>query len=195
MASYPYLVQTAWWTLRGVLEQWQQEPFRWARERDLQAEIGGRLNQVFSLLGLGTITGPYGHGLPEYPDVQKWARVAFEPYVPYFSNSQKARCHPDIVIWDDLNGRKVPNYENGEIWPIAWACELKYGSRDKGGRDLTKLHLLIEQQQIRHGCLVNVEFPRAADGSGITWEKTDKGRFLWLCQVRSPPLEPTAASA
>lgn len=70
----------AWWTLRAVLNQWQREPFRWARERDIQAELGGRLNQVFSLQGLGTITGSYGHGLSDYDDQQTWARVSFKPY-------------------------------------------------------------------------------------------------------------------
>jgi hypothetical protein len=174
------------------MEQWQGKPFLWARERDLQAEIGGRLTQVFSLQGLGTITGPYGHGLKGYVKEQTWSRVAFEPYVPYVYKGKTERCHPDIVIWDDLNGREAPNYSAGETWPIVWACELKYGSRDNGEWDLEKLRLLIDQKRIRYGCCVNVEFSRAVTGDGITWEQTDMGRFLWLCQVRSPPLEETA---
>ena len=189
MAAYPFMIQTAWNVLRPVLDQWQNEPFRWARERGLQAEIGGRLNQVFSLQGLGTVTGSYGHLLPEYPeDIQSWARVAYEPRVPYKFNEGKYNCFPDIVIWDDFDG--IPDYLNDEIWPIAWACELKYGSNNYGEWDMEKLRLLIDQKKVTYGCSVNVQFSRTAKGIGVAWKTHEEfGHKLWQCLVQSPPLE------
>ena len=188
MATYPHLVQTAWKTLEAVIGQWQLQPFRWIKERDLQVELGSRLGQALSSQGLGTLTGPYGHGLTHYDDVQSWARVAFEPYIPYEANGVRSRCHPDIVIWDDLNGRSSPNYSLSEIWPIAWACELKYGSPDEGTWDIEKLRILIDQGRIQYGCSLRVQFSPADSGNGISWERVDRGRYLWICTVRTPPL-------
>lgn len=186
MASYPYLVQAAWYTLSAVLADWQKQPFRWERERDLQAEIGGRLNQVLSLQGLGSVTGPYGHGLADFPEEQTWARVAYEPCVAYDDpeTNKPSWCYPDIVLWDNVNS--APNNEARRVWPIAWACEIKYRSADAGEWDRRKLQLLRSQGRITFGCTVDVQLSRTTSGVGVEWNKIADGHFLWHCRVKAP---------
>ena len=196
MASYPYLVQAAWYTLSAVLSDWQKEPFRWARERDLQAEIGGRLSQVLSMQGLGSVTGKYGHGLADFSEEQAWARVAYEPYVSYVDpeTGKSCWCHPDIVLWDDLGKRSTPNYQAREIWPIAWACEIKYRSADPGDWDRRKLTLLHSQGRINYGCMVDVQLSRKTSGVDVEWNKIAGERFLWHCCVHAPAAIAVSAS-
>lgn len=169
MAERDFYIETALNTVNAVARKWQDNPFLWARERDIQAEIGGRLSQIFTLQGLGDVKGSYGHNMRDFEDTQTWSRVAFEPYVPYVYGEagEATRCHPDVVIWDDLNDRKPPNYQDYETWPIAWACEIKYGSRDSGDWDRWKLRLLIEQERIAAGCTIQIHYNRTQDKVGI----------------------------
>lgn len=189
MATYPFLVQTAWNTLGELLRQWQREPFLWAREIHIQAELGGRLSQVLSLQGMGTLTGSYGHGLRHFDERQTWSRVGYQPNIPYRYGDKLLRCHPDVVIWDDvdeLGKPPSPDYASGHTWPIAWACELKYGSADSGEWDAEKLKLLLADGRIKFGCAVNVHFSPSADGIHIEWERTSPNSRLWICNVRTP---------
>ncbi len=177
------MVQTAWNVLEDVLKLWQKEPYRWMKERDLQAEIGGRLNQIFALQGLDVVVGKYKWAVQGF-DNQSWSRVAYEPYVGYeYEKGKYSYCYPDIVIWDYLEpGEKVP--EN-QLWPILWACELKYGSSDDGSGDVEKLKKLLKQQLIKFGCAIRVHFKKKL-GIGIEWNKVEDRRHLWICEVSAP---------
>jgi hypothetical protein len=185
MAAYPYMVQTALNVLISIFEQWHKEPYRWIKERDLQSEIGSRLNQIFALQGLGTIKGDYKWADSGFDREQSWSRVSYEPYVNYeYEEGKSARCHPDIVIWDDLKEGEDP--PGGQLWPILWACELKYRSADDGSTDVAKLENLIKQHKIKFGCSVRVHFVKDPDGVGVKWTGTDHGRHLWACDVAMP---------
>ena len=182
-----FVRDTAKNVITAVMKQWQKEPFRWSRELDIQAEIGGRLSRVLELQGFGSVHGSYGHGRPDFPDHQTWARVAYESYVPYTDVMGKLhRCHPDIVVWDDLTGDIEPDYPKGEVWPIAWACEIKYGSSDSGDRDKQKLAVLLAQGRIRRGCFLEVHFFRANHKPDMAWQTMDQQAFLDHCVVNMP---------
>jgi len=185
MASYPFMVQTAYNVLNDVFKQWHNEPYRWNKEVDLQAEIGGRLNQIFMLQGLGTIKGQHKWVASGFDEKQSWSRVSFEPYVTYeYEKDKTSYIFPDIVIWKDLkSGENVPD---GQLWSILWACELKYGSSDPGRDDVDKLKLLIEQNKIDFGCSIRVHFINTPSGIGIKWSGAGKGHHLWICDVSMP---------
>ena len=187
MATYPYMVQAAYNILAAVFEQWQREPYRWMRERDIQAEIGGRLTQIFTLQGLGSIKGDYGWTASGFNREQIWSRVSYEPYVSYEYKGEASWCYPDIVIWDDISPNDPsPKYEEGESWPILWACELKYGSGDDGKWDIEKLGLLLDQGKIKFGCVVRIHFIHTPKGIGVEWDNTRHGRHLWICDASVP---------
>jgi hypothetical protein len=184
MASYPYMVQTAWYVLDHVFKEWQKQPYRWMRERDLQAEIGGRLNQIFFLQGFGSVEGEYKWAAPGFSTHQIWSRVSYEPYIYYeYEEGKSTYCYPDIVIWKDSDTKELP--PEGQLWPILWACELKYGSPDDGSDDTKKLVRLIQQQKIDFGCSVRVHFVRNEE-VGINWNHAESGRNLWVCDVTMP---------
>ncbi len=101
MGRDPYMVETAWKVLSAVFAQWYREPYRWTYEADLQAEIGGRLNQVFSFQGLGTVEGDYKWAASGFDREQTWSRVSYGTYVGYeYEPGNNAYYRPDIVIWD-----------------------------------------------------------------------------------------------
>ncbi len=185
MAAYPYMVQTALYVLEDVFKLWHKEPYRWMKERDLQAEIGGRLNQIFSLQGLGTVEGKLKWVASGFKADQSWSRVSYEPYVYYeYEKGKFSYCHPDIVIWDYLEtGESPPEHQ---LWPILWACELKYGSPNDGSDDIKKLKKLIQQKKIKFGCAVRVHFTKGRKGIGIKWSDAGHGRHLWVCDVSMP---------
>jgi len=185
MSAYPFLVQTAWNTLGELLRQWQDAPFRWSTEIDIQAELGGRISQVLSLQGLGTVKGSYGHGLPTFSEQQIWNRVGYEPTVHYEENGNRHFCRPDVVIWDDpLSDSNEA--DGGSKWPIAWACELKYGSRDSGEWDTDKLRRLLELNRINFGCSINIHYRQSSSGVTVDWRQTGRGTKLWVCDVWAP---------
>jgi len=193
MASYPYMVQTANNVLAAVIKQWQSEPYRWMREHDIQAEIGGRLSQVFMLQGLGSVEGEYGWvapGIKSEEKLQSWSRVSYEPYVPYLYEGKKTPCYPDIVIWNDLPpNTATPNYKKGEPWPILWACEIKYGSGDDGKWDVEKLTLLLDQKRIEFGCALRINYILDPKGIGVKWDPSPHGQHLWICDVSFPEIK------
>jgi len=185
MATYPFMVQTAYNVLSSVFEQWHKQPYRWMKERDLQSEIGGRLMQIFTLQGLGDIQGIHKWKAPGFDDKQVWSRISYEPYVAYeYDNGKTSYCYPDIVIWDSREKNDV--IPDGQLWPILWACELKYGSSDDGNYDVKKLTSLIDQGKIKFGCSVRVHFVKDPSGVGIKWKTSTHGHYLWECDVRMP---------
>lgn len=188
------MVQAAYNVLDEVFEQWQKEPYRWMYEADLQAEIGGRLNQIFTLQGLGNITGEYKWALGKDKEKKHiWNRVSYRPYVYYeYEKGKESYCFPDIVIWADKG--KIPK---NQLWPILWACELKYGSSDDGSDDVVKLNKLITQGLIKFGCSVRIHYTTSSTSKAVNWRNIKKdddgnpidGRYLWICDVNKPKLK------
>ena len=77
------------------------------------------------------------------------------------------------------------------MWPILWACELKYDSQYDGSDDVQKLCQLIDQKKIRYGCSVRVRHTRDPDRvGGEKWSypagEHNRGVFLQVCDVTMP---------
>lgn len=193
MASYPFLVQCAWNALGAVFHEWQKEPYRWSGERDVQLEIASRLNTLYKLIGKDSVVGELNWVESGFNPRQNWARVACDPYMAYtYSDGKKYRCHPDIVVWNDLPDSQQPDHLPGKSYPVLWACELKYAVRNPGTWDLEKLRYLVNQNQVQYACWVKISRCRATRGVGVDWFSSGEGRRLWQCEVSLPPLLPDA---
>ena len=162
--SYPYLVNSAWYVVENLIQDWQKQPYRWDKEIDIHTELAGRLSNLCELVGRGVVEGTYKDVIPGF-EPQLWSRVACEPYVSYMYENKLCRCHPDIVIWDDLANPESPPEEAN--WPILWACEIKYTNKEPGDWDLEKLQYLVRQNHIKHGCWLRFHKSRATSGNGI----------------------------
>jgi hypothetical protein len=183
MAAYPFLVQSAWHVLQAICIEWQKDPFRWINERSIQAEIGGRLNQIFSLQGFGKIEGQYKWASPGFPkENRSWDRVSYEPPVYFLDETNP--CYPDIVIWD--NDDQDQDSQKEQLWSILWACEIKYGAKVEGKADFRKLTRLLDQGVIKYGCSFNVHHSFDPTDIAVKWSNNQKGHHLWVCDVRMP---------
>lgn len=187
MANYPYRVLSAWYVVEQLARDWQADPYRWDREIDFQAELFSRLSQVYRLVGVGTVKAIYKKETDPLEREPQYSRVACEPWIDYRSKGRKYRAYPDIVVWDDIPDPTKPP----PIWPVLWACEIKYGSssKDGAGPDLEKLGYLIRQRRIQYGCWLRLFFKRAREGDGLFWNKHAIGQKLWICDAYFPPLD------
>ncbi len=183
MANYPYLVQTAWNVVNGFVDDWQKTPQRWLREIDLQTELTRRLVTCFELLKKDTVSGNYAEPWDVFKNRQIWSRIVNEPYI--FKNDNR-RCHPDIVIYDDIADVNSPPDELKETnWPILWACELKLNNDPKDNGDLEKLKGLIQKGDIQYGLRLSF-YQEFGTGDGVMWNKDLENQKLWSCSVRVP---------
>ena len=188
MSWYPFLVDCAWRTLGAVLSDWQQNPYMWSRERDIQLELASRLTTAYKQMGCNSIEGRLPWAEKDAAGSQSWPRVACEPYMQYRHSDKKLyRCHPDVVIWDEPpNKNWTPNWKEEENWPVLWACELKYGTKKHSNWDQEKLTYLVEQEHIRFGCWVKISHRRAKSGRGWNVSQGNVGKRLWIYEIEIP---------
>ena len=116
---------------RSIIEQflreWQNEPYRWPKELNVQAELTSRLQTVFTLIGKGTLRGYYQWVVEGFEKRQVWSRVDAEHTIhSKSSDGSEYTCRPDIIIWDDIDDPDNPPDAGGGQWPLLFACEIKY---------------------------------------------------------------------
>jgi hypothetical protein len=186
MTTLPYLVQSAHYIVDQFLHDWQDEPYRWDYERDVQMELAARLTTFCRLIGQDTLEGHYpAYVVPGYNIPQRWSRVVCEAIIPYrYSDGSTNPCRPDIVIWDDIPDPRNPPPEGH--WPILWACEIKYHAEEPSAWDLEKLDYLIAQGKVQYGCWLTMLRSVALSGNGITWEPAPQNNQIWLCKAQLP---------
>jgi len=191
MAAYPYLVQIAWDAVNKFIEDWQCEPYRWPRERDVQTELASRLRSVYRIIGRDTIVGNYSDALAGFEGNQKWNRVCCEHTISYtYKDGKKYRCYPDIIIWDDIeNPDSPPDADGISNWPVLWLCEVKLEEKEKENWDVEKMRYVLTQGDAKYACWLNFSIKRAEAGNGVTWENPLKNNRLWLCGVMLPALK------
>ena len=191
MAAYPYLVQIAWDTVNKFIEDWQREPYRWPRERDVQVELASRISSVYRVIGHDTVLGNYDDAVAGFEGNQRWNRVSCEHTLAYtYENGEKYRCHPDIIIWDDIENPDLPPDVDWESnWPILWLCEVKLEGQQEENWDIKKMNYLLTQGDAKYACWLNLLFKRAESGDSITWKNPFKNKKLWLCTAMLPPLK------
>jgi len=188
MAIYPHLVQIAWNTIDQFINDWQHEPYRWAREIDIQAEIANRISIAYKDIDKDTVIGNYKDAIPGFEKNQKWNRVCCEPKIIYtYKDKKKYPCYPDIVIWDDIdNPDSPPDQNKNKNWPMLWICEIKLNQKEAADWDINKMKYLINQGAAKYGCWLNLNCKRANKGNGISWVKLLKHNKLWSCTIMLP---------
>jgi len=183
MANNRYLAYIAWHVAEQVVAEWQQNPYAWDREVDIQSEIASRLVTAYRLIGYAHVVGNYPDPLKGYPK-QNHSRVSCGPQVRYrYKDGKRYTCYPDIVVWADLEDPDKPPHWT--VWPILWACELKYGGSQPRSWDIEKLRYLIAQGTVQYGCFISLKRRSSRDGKCLVWRRDGKRR-LWYCSASLP---------
>ena len=96
-------------------------------------------------------------------------------------------CFPDIVVWGDPT-TDDPKADWTELWPIAWAAELKFLSSDNGQKDRARLAEMAGEGFIQHGCAIRVTASRES-GADPVWGRlgADDGSgagAVWSAEVK-----------
>ena len=157
-------------------------PYLWNKEIDVQVELAGRLSSVLKMLGRGTMEAHYEYGPEKFYNQQVWARVTCEPSVLTEYEGKRTVYYPDIVIWDEVDPKDPPDsHDDDGVFPILWACELKYRSGNAIHGDIDKLKGLIEEGTVKFGCILSLEQVHGTTESGAVWTDTDSR--LWTCEA------------
>jgi hypothetical protein len=194
MAQYPHLVQLAWDTVDKLVLDWAKNPHYWEQEIDIQAELRSRLALAYSILGVDEVIAVESDSVDKSLEVSyRYSRVACEPSIRYkYKDGRTYRVKPDVVIWDDLpDPRKFPS-GNGEMWPILWACEIKYINAEPTEWDIEKLGYLLDQERIRFGCWLTFVLDSTLKKPLVKWDKVSHGARLWKCAAKAPTRPPAS---
>jgi len=131
-------------SIDGFVIDWTKNPSLWLQEIDIQFELVQRLKQA-----LRTHLSMYIHARhSHYSEKHDFARITCEPYVSLGVDTKYA--HPDIVIWDDPPDEDLQI--NMGLWPILWACEIKFTSSEPNAEDLDRLRQLLSNGTLFCGC-------------------------------------------
>jgi hypothetical protein len=196
MATYPFLVEVAWEVLTQFLGDWQENPYRWSKEIDVQAELATRLNKVYRLLGRGMVLANYKNVIAGFEGKQFWSRVCCGLTVQCQWKGKPVLCYPDVAVLDDIpDPNSPPDANEAGRFPLLWACEIKLDAPSdaqspEGWNDLAKMTTLLKQDRARYACLVTMFRRRADSGTGIQWDR--KEERLWQCTAELRPLVPTS---
>ena len=196
--GYPLIVDNAWRVIEKMIKDWQENPYIFLTERDVQAELYRRLYLSMKLIGEETV-----EGLKYKADGKNvvWNRLTCEPSVNINETGDKTKCIPDLVIWDELDELKKEddNFKWKTDWPILFAVELKYdfsayGSQlksisqmeecyktkeEKETRDLIKLKALLQKHKSSmYGCTVYLTVATSKDKKHLKVVSA-KGINLW----------------
>lgn len=177
---YPFLVDVVWRVVRQLSRDWQQAPYRWEREADLQVALASRLGATMRLIGEGSVVGSY------QPQSQRsMGRVACEPKL-YLDKKRRQYCFPDVVVWRELEDESDPPDRDAAWrgnWPVLWACEIKVDHK-KGApsKDEEKLIKLVTSKAVDFGLVLDV---RREKGKSVWAPKMLDGK-LWRHELRLP---------
>lgn len=188
MSTYPYMVDIAWDVVKGVLAEWQREPYRWEKEIDVQVEVASRLLAALRAMGRDTLLANYPNAIAGFEGNQIWSRICCEPALQYaWTDGTSWCCRPDVVMWDEADPNDPPDAKGGN-WPVLWACEIKYMHPRDSGWDLDKLRILVRQGKVRYGCWLNMDRARAGTGDGLVWTRDEEDGRIWICDAKLPTL-------
>jgi hypothetical protein len=169
--------------LEQFLSDWQQAPYRWDKEIDVQAELFSRLSAVCKRLGMETVKGNYADALPQFRGKQIWNRVCCEPTLKYrWDDDEIYNSYPDLVIWDDADDPDNPPDAKGSAnWPVLWLCEIKLGQDDKEKWDERKLQAIVDHGRVAKACWLQL-YRELGVGT-----KRRKSGDVETIEVRIPP--------
>ncbi|MBA4387009.1 MAG: hypothetical protein C0404_03450 [Verrucomicrobia bacterium] len=134
------LLKTIEGVVSGFMTDFRKAPLLWAQEIDLQASLATKIRASIETLEQGdffSVHAPHSHFAKGKKPLY-FCRTVCEPYVSIAS--EPAPMHPDIVVWDDGNDNGGICLNSG-LWPILWACEIKYSYARPGERNDDRLRL------------------------------------------------------
>jgi len=166
------LINIAWHEMEKFVKDWLKSPYAWASERDVQAEIVGRIKRRYERIGQGTIWARYTdkrYGKRFLKEGVTMGRVVCEPPVYYRPRKGRYEAYrPDIVVFDDIKHPERPKedqYQTKSNDDMLWVCELKYNPPWKPTyhpanlRDIDKLQKLLKQRDgTKSACCLNLAY-------------------------------------
>lgn len=141
--------------IEKFIRDWQESPFEYNTEIDIQAEIYSRLVSQLKLHKELILELKYDSiKLQTYKGkMLYYRRAACEYPTYYYKNKKKEHCYPDIIIYRDISN--LPPDNKKEInCPMLLVCEIKYETESGGDfktekrrSDVKKLKYLLKQRK------------------------------------------------
>jgi len=186
------LVESVWRQTERFIKDWQNSPYEWSNERDIQVELANRIKRQCESYGLKSVYAEYKSfwWLVEGYEKQHFNRVCCEPKT-YCSADEDRAIRPDIVIFDDLQDCKCPpdvdgkGHTTGKNLPMLWLCEIKYDTgwrtnrlSKKSNWDFKKIRSLLKQADgTQYACWLNIARERGDSRTGVDTKILTHGRF------------------
>jgi len=179
------LIDNIYEVVDTFIHDWQNSPYEWNTEIELQAEIYGRI--VNMLRDFLIQKAKYKVKDERFLDMQKYRRVSCEPATNYRDkNGVLLYGFPDIVVYDDFpNPESPPDFSSREKnWPMLWVCEIKYQNEFYGGCstgqkkwDIEKMQYLMEYNEgkTRYACCL--DFDRTIPNTMDSLKISEKGNI------------------
>lgn len=140
------IIQAAELAVAQFVAEWEKSPYLWLQEIDVQVDLVARIKRIIAsvftpqeLEHSMTVKAPIRNAIGGDTQPQVLSRVTCEPYVAVADKSSSYK--PDIVIWDDPDGKS--GFINDGRWPIIWACEIKYKINYYDTSDYGRLESLV----------------------------------------------------
>jgi len=140
--------------IEKFIRDWQESPFEYNTEIDIQAEIYSRIVKQLKLRKKLILELQYDYiKLQTYKGKMLSYRRASCEYPVYYKNKRKKRCYPDIIIYRDISN-PPPDSKEGINCPMLLVCEIKYETESGGDfkienrqADVKKLKYLLKQRK------------------------------------------------
>jgi len=140
--------------IEKFIRDWQESPFEYNTEIDIQAEIYSRLVRQLKLNKELIVKLKYDYiKLQTYKGkMLSYRRVSCE-YPTYYKSKRKKCCYPDIIIYRNAKN-PPPDNKEGINFPMLLVCEIKYETESGGDfkienrqADVKKLKYLLKQRK------------------------------------------------
>ena len=190
-----YLIKIARDVVTKFIVDWQNEPYRWSREIDIQMEIASRIDIAYQMIGMNLIRANYKTVVSGYEKKQVWNRVCCEPATIYpdeCCSDKKKDCRPDIVVWDELDDPdNPPDALTNKNFPMLWACEIKLNDKSKENLewDKDKMECLLAKADAESACCLNFYREKTEEGEvDIQKESKVNDKRLLIYDIKLPKL-------
>ena len=179
------LICSIYGEVEAFIRDWQNSPYEWNTEIEIQAEIYARLVNMLkeSLIQ----EAKYNVKDERFFKRQRYRRVCCEPPTNYRDkNGDLCYGFPDIVVYDDIPNPDSPPDFIGRMknWPMLWVCEIKYQNEFYGSCssenkkwDKEKMRYLMEYDGGKTKFACCLYFDRTIPNTTNSLIPTEEGNF------------------
>jgi len=172
--------------IHEFLNEWQNDPWKWYQEIDVQAELARRIHDKLGTQSIWAYHDHHHHGKKKV----MFSRVACEPYG---KEKRDSSCRPDIVAWNpspqdvELNSGNYPTTIIVEVKLKTYMSEME-GEND----DSAKVAKHLSSNWYNVGCVLKLlgyppEYYKTKQDCPITeeWEmRSDSQKPLLVCSLQ-----------